>query len=494
MEAMMSPPMELSRWYEIYASAMELESFEQVQLSNALLALISQNSITEGQVLLPPTNIEHDITYAAPLDTAFEHPNSQTSSSLSSSAASISSTEEPHTEPVRLFSQPLVASEGDESPWPEASASSDIIPLTTTLPHNHVHEVNDRKAVLAHNPSMPFTYSTNSTKGRFHCPLCLELDVRVSFNAKHDSKRHLHNFHEAKFEWFCSSCSEFFDRDRDFRKHFRKCHHGQLLPQNNRHSVPDKCVYACGFTDCRWITYNFKDWWDHVARCMKEKPVKEWSYTWRMRNLLRHPRIAPTWKHIRSHWCESRGIDTSKLQWDPKITRSIRQQLESHVFESTLEELLEKLLVLGLRNSNPRLDSVFLPDQKQPTSTSSAGYQPTPPAAEYFPFTQDTFPQHDQGRMQFFDKSYSTTTLPPENMSYGRRNVLMTDVPSPSSIDPNTSQAGNSAPLDQDNISWQNFLYTDTYSTNTTRPLPDEPNNSTAGSFRVLRSSSRCNF
>ncbi|KAF2105814.1 hypothetical protein BDV96DRAFT_607923 [Lophiotrema nucula] len=236
------------------------------------------------------------------------------------------------------------------------------------------------------------TVTTFFPKKRFYCPYCLETGKHKDGMAtKHDWKRHIVNFHMSKSEWRCL-CSETFERERDFKKHFKKYHPRQAKPRNGECKVPSKCVFACGFTDCIKITHTFKDWCNHVAGEMVEVPTKTWDFTWRMRNLLRHPRVASMWKRVLAKWGPKFVINEMQLHWDPNSTRIIRQQLECHnLGGSAFEDTLVTLFRLGLPNYN--LSSGYL-TQSTPATVSLATtsrYEPMDSALNQDPLVLSAF-------------------------------------------------------------------------------------------------------
>jgi hypothetical protein len=109
-----------------------------------------------------------------------------------------------------------------------------------------------------------------------------------------------------------------------------------------------------------------------VARCMSDVAGRpEWSYSWRMLNLLRHPAIYPAWKRVKTHWLGALGLVTADLQWDCMTSRIMRQQLECHDFGSNVDSFLETFLKLGLpRKQNQAAPQGFYV-QAHPASTLS---------------------------------------------------------------------------------------------------------------------------
>jgi hypothetical protein len=119
-------------------------------------------------------------------------------------------------------------------------------------------------------------------------------------------------------------CMAVLTRERDYKVHCEKTHSLRQPPRTQKISLKDKHVFACGFDDCRTLNNNWKDRCDHVAQCMK-KGTGQWDYSRKIRNLLRHEAISPTWKLVRDFWCRSSGIHASALKWDPKLTKYLRQ-------------------------------------------------------------------------------------------------------------------------------------------------------------------------
>ncbi|KAF2748825.1 hypothetical protein M011DRAFT_476198 [Sporormia fimetaria CBS 119925] len=232
--------------------------------------------------------------------------------------------------------------------------------------------------------AQPDDRGTGLNKPRFFCTYCYELGARrvPTFRQKSDWKRHEKSFHETGLEWPCqlNGCVEVFTRVRDLvahcqSRHGRAPHRDEIVEM----PVPPKCVFACGFVNCRNLSASWETRCDHVAMHMRNEHANssDWRYNRKLLNLLKHCDINPTWRKVKAHWCISRGLeslDTSQLAWDCKETRTMLQQLECHTFGENLEAFLFEVLWLG----SPTQSQIDFTEQPQ-MPTILDGPSPNPP-------------------------------------------------------------------------------------------------------------------
>ncbi|KAF2877596.1 hypothetical protein BDV95DRAFT_664260 [Massariosphaeria phaeospora] len=322
---------------------------------------------------------------------------------------------------------------------------------------------------------------SGSSERLFHCTFCTEDGKIKTCKTKQDWKRHEQDFHDTGNEWHCrhAGCSEVFTRHQDFRKHCDKSHQRQGQFRNTKVEViQQQRVYACGVESCRAFLHSWKERCDHVARCTQDH-VSEWNYNRIIRNLLRHPLVSPTWKLVHARWCPLLGVDVSDLNWDPRTTHNIREQLECHSFGTGLETLLEGLVRVGHPLHN--VSSQF-PIQMVPS------HPPQVPLQGSIPMMNDQLPHLSYGESQssvfiFGERQRRAIDDPTQANKVtmdptGHRNsIVMADAPpfnGPEAQDSGTSCTIGSR--DQKLMSWQDFLYSPTYSTNTTPRLIESSN------------------
>ncbi|KAF2012956.1 hypothetical protein BU24DRAFT_412265 [Aaosphaeria arxii CBS 175.79] len=192
---------------------------------------------------------------------------------------------------------------------------------------------------------------------KYFCPHSyLHEGKTIRFINKHDWKRHDKDFHETGEEYTCpvSDCTSVFSRPHDLKAHCSRTHRIKDPAIMSPRVLPAKLYYACGFEDCTKRTTNWKDWCDHVARCMKEGG-KEWSYNHQMLNLLGQPDVAPAWLEVVSIGYSNYDVSPHQLTWDPETTRGHKEMLECQTYGNDLKGFLQRLWWLGkVSNTAPR--------------------------------------------------------------------------------------------------------------------------------------------
>ncbi|KAF2188712.1 hypothetical protein K469DRAFT_684708 [Zopfia rhizophila CBS 207.26] len=373
----------------------------------------------------------------------------------SSAATSLRSVAAPQSRSLLMHSMASHIDGGEILQWPDGTICSENAHLSNNIPQHSRLGDTGRGIEPPQDPNT--RNSEDSVTGKqFFCTFCYELDIA-------------RNFHETGEEWHCraQSCADVFSRESDFKKHCDKQHPEKGYP-HEKISVPENRAYACGFKGCRKITYNWKDRCNHVARCMLEGG--EWSYSWKMRNLLRQDVVSGTWKKVRSNWGQRLDIDPSALEWHPKTSRNLRQQLECNSFGLDLENLLERLFKLGHPHYNVHCSDGFpVPSSRSASDYPSSGTGTLDPVA----FEQDN---SFIAAPSFFDQPPVSSSfedidfnLDAEsvNPSEKRYSVAMTDVEPPAATNTDPSlPALDHAPSDL--MTWQEFALS-----NTTPPLPE---------------------
>ncbi|ORY11295.1 hypothetical protein BCR34DRAFT_327153 [Clohesyomyces aquaticus] len=310
---------------------------------------------------------------------------------------------------------------------------------------------------------------THPKKGKWFCTYCREYGELKPFGQKHDWKKHEHDFHETGAQFHCRApgCVKVFECEQFVKKHFKDAHRG-LAVQFARIPLPDKQIWACGFTNCRKFCQDWESRCKDVSSCMLEEGSR-WSYTRKILNMLKHSRVADTWKEVRNYWYD-RGIYVNQLQWDPETTRNLRIQLECLDFgdEHDLRFFLERLFKAGLPKEHSERSGQFPLSQTQtdasysPVKASDATNTSFQQATQFGPLLPHFHQPQQIPFSQSFDM-YASNAYTPQPTQY-RNSVVMTD---DSQVLPQTLPANQDyVPAEQDRISLQEFL-------NTTPPLTE---------------------
>ena len=114
-------------------------------------------------------------------------------------------------------------------------------------------------------------------------------------------------------------------------------------------------VFACGFEQCAKVfetspggdsDATLKDYSNHIVRHLEQKSNSgQWSYSTRLRNLLRQSRVTGTWEMV------TRGTDSDHFCWEPQSTVSLRKRLETQHLEN-LDQLIREAILLGSNKSD----------------------------------------------------------------------------------------------------------------------------------------------
>jgi hypothetical protein len=145
---------------------------------------------------------------------------------------------------------------------------------------------------------------------KFPCPFCAELNIHAGASRESDLKKHFKNFHNTNAEWICSigNCGLLFDWQAAYELHMKEDHHNgtQLSANEAKILLPTQVVFACGFAKCKEIfevrngdntDQAVSDYFKHVAKHIANgATIGDWTYSTRIRNLLRQSRVQATWK------------------------------------------------------------------------------------------------------------------------------------------------------------------------------------------------------
>jgi uncharacterized C2H2 Zn-finger protein len=231
--------------------------------------------------------------------------------------------------------------------------------LTLTLPAVHLHPNDNPDSSSSPVPALGKAYA---------CPFCAELGIHAGANRISDLKRHLKNFHNMNAEWFCRVpwCEIVFDWQAAYETHLKEAHNGTHLPANEAKVVlRTQVVFACGFIKCKETfeapndgdaTQTAKDYFDHVAKHIANgASISDWTYSTRIRNLLRQSLVQRPWKESTSK--EIRN----QLTWQPHNSSVLRKKLECRDVED-VRILVQVAIFLGsLPHSEPNSPQLELP-------------------------------------------------------------------------------------------------------------------------------------
>ncbi|KAK2010633.1 hypothetical protein LZ32DRAFT_372513 [Colletotrichum eremochloae] len=201
------------------------------------------------------------------------------------------------------------------------------------------------------------TTSASKQKGAFMCGFCKEEDIIKTCTRKNDLKRHIEDFHNVNAQWFCRhrGCQMVFDWQGAYKTHLKQAHGGSRMSLDEaKVNLCPQVVFACGFDSCLQVfeaqgdsdaSSTFKEFVSHVVKHFDEGSNSgEWSYSARIRNLLRQNQVQAAWNE--SVWNEA---SRTTLQWNPQTSGVLRKRLECrHIGDVKL--LVQYALMLG---SNP---------------------------------------------------------------------------------------------------------------------------------------------
>ena len=293
-------------------------------------------------------------------------------------------------------------------------------------------DTRDVRSSAAHISNPTTLQAVEPAKGPHFCVYCSVDHVERFIGTKQDWKRHQEDFHpETGNQWHCKLCPMVFDSGKPFKDHL-KDQHGKVYPKDCKKVIQDDRVYACGFEHCRELKDSWRLFCDHVSTHMKEGR-RDWSYDRTIRNLLKHPDVATTWKDIYSNLGTRYNIRPIQLTWDPKTTREMRQALEYHRFGPSLQEFLQDVFFKGLSKqdmaapvTNPPPSSILPPPP--PPVVASDTYQNAPNVFEDWPGFTETDLSLYKEISNFGSVEQSTSSIRPGVSAY-RNSCAMTEAP-----------------------------------------------------------------
>ena len=211
--------------------------------------------------------------------------------------------------------------------------------------------------------------SASKQKGSFMCAFCKEENIQKTCTRKNDLKRHMEDFHNMNAQWSCKvrGCGMVFDWQTAYKTHLKQVHQGSRSSVDE--AKVDLCpqtVFACGFENCPQVfeapsdadaATTFKDYVGHVVKHFDEGASSgEWTYSTRMRNLLRQSGVMRAWNNTIAE------VERNKLEWRPQSSVVLRRRLETrHIGD--LKLLIHYAIALG---SDPTNLPKFREDFKMP--------------------------------------------------------------------------------------------------------------------------------
>ncbi|KAK1251238.1 hypothetical protein MKX07_005793 [Trichoderma sp. CBMAI-0711] len=198
------------------------------------------------------------------------------------------------------------------------------------------------------------TTAAPKQKGSFTCGFCLEEGIQKTCTRKNDLKRHMEDFHHTNAQWFCRhrGCQMVFDWQTAYKAHLKNAHGGSRMNLDDA-KIPlcPQTVFACGFENCLQVFEapsdahagpTFKEYVSHVVKHFDEGASSgQWSYSARMRNLLRQSSVLTTWSQ--SLWPDA---DPSRLRWNSQTSSVLRKRLETRHL-GDMQFLVQYAIALG---------------------------------------------------------------------------------------------------------------------------------------------------
>ncbi|PKS06757.1 hypothetical protein jhhlp_006831 [Lomentospora prolificans] len=210
--------------------------------------------------------------------------------------------------------------------------------------------------------------SAAKPKASFMCAFCNEEGIVKTCTRKNDLKRHIEDFHNTNAQWRCRhrGCELVFDWQTAYKAHLKQAHGGSRMSLDEaKVNLCPQVVFACGFDNCLQVfeaardseaQHIFKEYVSHVVKHFDDGAQSgQWTYSNRMRNLLRQIQVGRAWAE-----CGLDDLAKAKLEWHPQTSSVLRKRLECrHIGDISL--LIHYALCLGsdpARASKPREDFV----------------------------------------------------------------------------------------------------------------------------------------
>ncbi|KFA48292.1 hypothetical protein S40293_08812 [Stachybotrys chartarum IBT 40293] len=196
--------------------------------------------------------------------------------------------------------------------------------------------------------------NASKQKGAFMCGFCKEEGIQKTCTRKNDLKRHIEDFHNMNAQWFCRhrGCQMVFDWQTAYKTHLKVAHGGSRMSlDDGKLALCPQTVFACGFETCSQVFEAstdddagtvFKEYVGHVVKHFDEGANSgEWTYSTRIRNLLRQAGVMRAWNN--SSWPEA---ERNRLKWSPQTSGILRKRLETrHIGD--LQLLIQYAILTG---------------------------------------------------------------------------------------------------------------------------------------------------
>lgn len=205
-------------------------------------------------------------------------------------------------------------------------------------------------------------------KSRYFCTYCCERNSQPLhfFNKKASWKKHLNDYHETFQELKCrvAACGEYFGRHSHRVKHYRTYHRDERVPDESDHdTLSEPCHFGCGFADCKVVLSQWNRYCDHVFDHMDSREdlqCHKWSYTQRIRNLLRQDGAFNDALTKRINQNRDRFGQKPKLRWNRLESRELELTLARRPELEPVESLVSWAFDLGvskgtITNVHPKL-------------------------------------------------------------------------------------------------------------------------------------------
>ncbi|KAG8412335.1 hypothetical protein J3458_014519 [Metarhizium acridum] len=190
----------------------------------------------------------------------------------------------------------------------------------------------------------------------YACGFCAEENIRKTCTRRNDLRRHIENFHNSNAVWFCQhpGCRVAYDWQTAYQNHLRTAHgRSHMNVDEAKVKLCPQTVFACGFENCPQVfeapheddtAATLKEYSGHIVKHFEEgSNGGRWSYSTRIRNLLRQRQVSAFWDKA---WPD---MERPQLQWEPQSSMAARKTLEAGHVEN-LPFLVRLIIMLG---SNP---------------------------------------------------------------------------------------------------------------------------------------------
>lgn len=210
-----------------------------------------------------------------------------------------------------------------------------------------------RRQSLTEKPSSALS---SSHRLDYACGFCAEEGIRKTCTRRNDLRRHIENFHNKNAVWFCQhpGCEMAYDWQGAYQMHLKTAHgRSHMNVDEAMVKICPQTVFACGFEGCTEVyeipseaeaASTLKRFSGHVVKHFEEGSYRAaWSYSTRLRNLLRQSKVVELWEKA---WPD---LGRACLQWDTQSTLAARKTLEAGHLEN-LPFLIRQLIAIGTRS------------------------------------------------------------------------------------------------------------------------------------------------